>query len=179
MTYDTDDSHPDHLQILTVERKGRRLHVTEYVDMTIGEILSATQVRKMGVKEIRPDARVRRERILNGLRKEVRQFADFVLTFRNGRGGFAPGIDELVRWYAFLHDRRPNDVRRLVQRLVEGGVIEQVPHGEHVPTHDLMWLRSAPTKASVKGEYSSALVKFDRLLIARRAATEKEERQAA
>lgn len=177
---DSDDSPPDHLQILTLTETTGRRQVTEYLDTSTGEILAAQQVRKLGVKEIRPDARERREATLDALRKEVRQFALFVLPFRNGRCSFSPGMDQLVKWYAFLHDRRPCDVRRLVKGLESGGIIERSAHGEHVPTLDFRWNRSGTTRESIDGEYAASTVKLDRLLIARRyAAGKQREREAA
>ncbi|AWI80604.1 hypothetical protein CEW87_15265 [Parazoarcus communis] len=176
--HDTSTSHLDHLQILTVAPVRRRLQVTEYVDTSTGEILTAEEVRKLGVKEIRADARMRRERALAALRDEVRQFAEFVLSFRNGRGAFTPGMDQLCKWYAFMLDRRPDNVRRLIPKLAEGGIVEQTPHGEWVPTKDFMWIRGQTTKGTVHGEYAAALTKFDRIRL-RRQAQQEARREAA
>lgn len=185
MFFDEEDSQLDNLQILSVHMARRRLQVTEYLDTSTGEILTATEVCKFGVREIRSDARVRREAVLASLRKEVREFADFVLRFRNGRCSFSPGMDQLVLWYAYLHDKRPDNVRRIVKGLIKGGVVERTAHGEYIPTADFRWHQRGSLKALIDGEYSAALLKFDRLLLARnyaiaryRCAREQEERSA-
>jgi hypothetical protein len=66
---------------------------------------------------------LQREFILQGLRAEVRDFAKFVLRFRNQRRGITPGIDTLVKWYAEISDKQAGHVRRYVPKLMEAGVL--------------------------------------------------------
>lgn len=98
--------------------------VTEYMDTTTGEIISAKQAKELGVQEIDSSLlALQRENILQSLRKEVRDFAVFVLKFRNKRRGITPNVNELCKMYAELHDRRATDVKRLVPTLKKAGIL--------------------------------------------------------
>lgn len=104
--------------------------ITEYVDTCTGEILEATELRKGKDKnkELWPELHasercLQREFILNSLRPEVREFALFVLRFRNQRRGVTPGFDRLVRWYAELAGKRADNVRRYIKPLEKVGII--------------------------------------------------------
>lgn len=68
---------------------------------------------------------LQRQFILNSLRKEVREFALFVLAFTNQRRGVTPWIEQLVKWYAQLHGKRSSDVRRYVAQLEGSGIISE------------------------------------------------------
>ena len=100
--------------------------ITEYVDSGTGEIYQADAVPRRAVK--RPiryaEMGLQRQAVMHGLRPEVRRFAQFVLSFRDQRGGITPGMSKLVEWYADLEGRRVPDVRRYVARLEEAGICE-------------------------------------------------------
>lgn len=100
--------------------------ITEYLDRSTGEIIQAS--------ELRNDARVPdqihvgeiillRQALLDSLRKEVKEFALFVLHFRNNRRGITPEIETLIEWYARLHGKRPSNVRRYVAVLEKAGFL--------------------------------------------------------
>lgn len=100
--------------------------ITQYVDTHTGEILEAKAIRKD--KELWPELHfsercLQREFILNSLRPEVREFALFVLTFRNKRRGVTPGFRQLVKWYAELAGKRADNVRRFIKPLEEAGIV--------------------------------------------------------
>ena len=101
------------------------IKVIELVDKTTGEILTAEQAEKVGFRQgINFGVFVlQRETVLNNLRKEVREFALFVLKFRNQRGGITPDVDELCKMYAELHGMKTSHVKRYVERLKEVGVL--------------------------------------------------------
>ncbi|MCK9988841.1 MAG: hypothetical protein AzoDbin1_05313 [Azoarcus sp.] len=77
----------DDLQILTYQIVRGKLTVTEYLDASTGEILSAEEAKRLGLTVSRSEARAKRQRKLDALRVEVRAFALFVLAFRNRRSG--------------------------------------------------------------------------------------------
>lgn len=100
--------------------------VTEYVDTLTGAILQAAELRNS--KELWPvihasERCLQREFILNSLRPEVREFAFFVLRFRNQRRGVTPGFGQLAKWYAELEGKRADNVRRYINPLEEAGII--------------------------------------------------------
>jgi hypothetical protein len=96
--------------------------IVEYLDLTTGEIINASALRhdprvppQIHIGEIQ----LLRESLLASLRKEVREFALFVLHFRNDRRGTSPEIATLVEWYALINKKRPSNVRRYVKALQE------------------------------------------------------------
>lgn len=100
--------------------------VTEYLETAIGEIIKAADLRndprvppQIHVGEIM----LQRQALMNSLRKEVREFAYFVLQFRNNRRGITPAIDTLVAWHAQLNNKRVSNVRRYVEVLEEAGLL--------------------------------------------------------
>jgi hypothetical protein len=100
--------------------------IIEYIDTESGEIIKTAQLRndpriplQIHVGEIM----LQRQTLINSLRKEVRDFAYFVLQFRNNRRGITPSIDSLVDWYASLHGKRISNVRRYVAVLEEAGFL--------------------------------------------------------
>jgi hypothetical protein len=100
--------------------------IDHYIDIETGEVIPTVQARKLPDfwQEIRFSERcIQRSEVLLGLRKEVRQFAEFVLKFRNFRRGITPGIETLVRWYASLHGKAPHHVRRHVMVLQNAGLL--------------------------------------------------------
>ncbi|RQO35869.1 hypothetical protein DBR37_05785 [Herminiimonas sp. KBW02] len=100
--------------------------VYEYVDMTTGEIISASQLRndhEVWAPIHFSERALLRSALMNVLRKEVRAFAYFVLDFRNNRRGISPSIHALANWYARLHDKQSQHVRRYIQPMVEAGIL--------------------------------------------------------
>jgi hypothetical protein len=101
-------------------------NVTEYIDVSTGEIIKASALRhdprvppQIHVGEIM----LLRQDLMHSLRKEVRAFAFFVLQFRNNRRGVTPEVDTLVEWYADMHRKRASNVRRYVTVLQEAGFL--------------------------------------------------------
>lgn len=120
--------------------------ITEYVDTETGEILPAAEAMTRGAwPEIRLGERMAlREAALTSLRPEVRQFAYFVLLFRNRRRGITPGLDTLAKWYADIHGKRPEHIRRYIPRMQAAGVVINQTllgdvfqiSGKYTPTRD-------------------------------------------
>jgi len=132
---------PENLYPLTVETKyttyqelkkdgskvNRRVPhpvVKEYVDISTGEILSARRVLQIGIKPYNY-VLIRQQQILvlGLLRKEVLNFANFLLMFRNKRRGISPDLDTICKWYADAHGVRKADVTRYVKPLKECGIL--------------------------------------------------------
>jgi hypothetical protein len=105
--------------------------ITAYVDMQTGEVIAAKVLKdnpEVLPTDVWPTVRtsermLQREFILGSLREEVREFAVFILQFRNQRRGVTPGIDQLVKWYAILSGKQACHVRRYVKPLEEAGVV--------------------------------------------------------
>lgn len=129
---------PKHLYVFSTKEKVRRIkskisgrtHIVkyheaiEYIDIDTGEILSKDQASRLGVAELLlPAIKLQQEEILGQLRKEVREFAEFVLLFRNRRRGITPSIDVLCKMYAKLKGLRSDNVRKYIPRLKEHGIL--------------------------------------------------------
>jgi hypothetical protein len=101
------------------------LKISECVDKTTGEIIPFSQAEELGFSQMIQSGLLmkQREAILNSLRKEVKDFALFVLKFRNKRGGITPHIDKLCRMYAELHDLRSTNVRRYIKKLKDANIL--------------------------------------------------------
>lgn len=102
--------------------------VIEYVNVFTGEIVSAEQAKELGIK---PGIDVsilamQREYVLNLLRQEVREFALFLLKFRNNRRGITPDADEICKMYAEIHGLRASHVRRNIPKLKAAGILESI-----------------------------------------------------
>lgn len=151
----------DHLQILTVTRIRRKPTVTEFVDMRTGEIIDARAAQKMGVRSIRPDARIRREAKMDSLRTEPRAFAEFILKFRDGRCKFLVGLSELVSLYARMTEKAAEHVRRYLPRLAKSGILED----DHTLNEDFMIHNPTAGKAAAKGDAFRALCRFGVLTV--------------
>jgi hypothetical protein len=100
--------------------------IEEYIDVTSGEIIKAANLRndprvppQIHVGEIM----LQRQALLKSLRREVREFAFFILQFRNDRRGITPGIDTLVEWYARIYNKRPSNIRRYITVLEKVGFL--------------------------------------------------------
>lgn len=98
--------------------------ITEYLDLETGEIIPAKQVHRLHGRPIDLSLRVlQREYLLNSLREEVREFAFYVLSFRNRRRGITPDIEKLVKWFAEATHRRTENVRRHIPKLKQAGIL--------------------------------------------------------
>lgn len=102
--------------------------VIEYVNVFTGEIISAEQAKELGIK---PGIDVsilamQREYVLNLLRQEVREFALFLLKFRNNRRGITPDANEICKMYAEIHGLRASHVRRNIPKLKAAGILESI-----------------------------------------------------
>jgi len=102
-------------------KKGEVKSIREYADMTTGEIIPAEEltIPTLDLRTKQAD----REAALNSLRPEARTFAYFVLKFSNKRRGITPGIGTLCIWYADLHGRKAQHIRRYLPRLTEAGIL--------------------------------------------------------
>lgn len=98
--------------------------VKEYVDVSTGEILSAKRVLQIGIKPYNYVLiRQQQTLVLGLLRKEVLNFANFLLMFRNKRRGISPDLDTICKWYAEAHNMRKDNVRQYVKVLKNCGVL--------------------------------------------------------
>jgi hypothetical protein len=149
----------DHLQILTCAKVRRRPTVTEFIDTRTGEIIDARAAQKMGVRSIRPDARIRRESKMNSLRKEPRAFAEFILKFRDGRCKFLAGLPELVTHYARMTGKAAEHVRRYLPSLTKAGVLDN----DHALNEDFMIHNPTAGKTAAKGDAFRASCLLGRL----------------
>lgn len=140
------------LAVLSCRRFRGKIHVSEYLDMVTGEIITAEVAKHHGMKAARPDAMLRREQKLNGLRKEVRQFADFLLKFRSQLGGFLVELDQLVKWFGEYEGKEAKHVRRYLPRLVDGEILDF----DHRLNRDFMWFDPEAGKSGVRGEAFTA-----------------------
>lgn len=108
-------------------RSRYRYNAVEYVDLTTGEILSDKEMCKQAGMQppIHFSERcLQRRAMLDRLRPEPREFATFMLRFRNQRRGITPGIQELCGWYATMIGKQAGHVRRYVPKLLEAEVLE-------------------------------------------------------
>ena len=104
----------------------KALKVVEYLDQTTGEIIQASDARndpRLPQQIYVGEIQLLRESLMASLRKEVREFALFILRFRNSRRGISPEINTIVDWYAMIHGKRPSNVRRYVKALHEASFL--------------------------------------------------------
>lgn len=100
--------------------------ISEYVDTRSGEILPAATLKNdpdLYPTVYASERFMQREFILNNLRKEVQDFAYFVLKYRNQRRGVTPAFQVLVKWYARLMNKKPCHVQRYIRVLKDAGII--------------------------------------------------------
>lgn len=136
------------LAIFTCEGKGRRQKAREYLDLSTGEILEASIAKTMGVTVIRPDTASRRLRKLRTLRKEPRDFARFLLRFRDRQCKFLVSMETLVSWYAHITGRAAKNIRRYFEALIRGGILEE----DLMLQEDFMVKHPRAGKESTKGD---------------------------
>lgn len=96
-----------------------RQKVIEYIDYRTGEIVSAEQAKHLGVTEYNYEPiSLERTSILDTFRKEVKEFALFVLVFRNRRRGISPSIQQVLEYYSKYTGKRLNNIKsRLLPEL--------------------------------------------------------------
>lgn len=97
-----------------------RHKVLEYVNLKTGEIIPFAFAKQIGVTEFdyEPLTKERNE-ILSSFRKEVKEFALFVLMFRNKRRGLSPNINQVMVYYSKLTGMRKNNIKtRLLPTLM-------------------------------------------------------------
>lgn len=149
-TFDNIDT--NNLAALSVKRfRGKQL-VTEYVDMSTGQVVPRKVAEFHGVRAIRPDARVRRERKLNLLRPEPRRFANFLLRFRDSHGKFLVSMEHIVKWFADLRGMRPYHVRRYSKPLIDAGILDS----RDVLNEDFMIVNRKAGRETTKGDETRA-----------------------
>ena len=98
-----------------------RYKVKEYVNLKTGEIISFTFAKQIGVTEFdyEPLTQEKNE-ILDSFRKEVKDFALFVLVFRNKRRGLSPNIEQVVEYYSKYSGMRKNNIKaRLLPSIMQ------------------------------------------------------------
>lgn len=149
------------LAIFTVKGSKRKPLVTEYVDTTTGGIIPAQVAQKMGVRSIRPDAMMRRLKKLDSLRREPREFANFLLKFRDGRCKFLVTLDTIVGWYSKLTGKEPHHIRRYIPSLVKAEVLDS----DQVLNEDFMIHNPTAGKGAVKGDLFRAYNIFDQMIL--------------
>jgi hypothetical protein len=101
-------------------------YVTEYIDLSTGEIMQAADLRndpRVPPQIHLGEIMLQRQALMNSFRNEVREFAYFVLQFRNNRRGITPTVDTLSKWYAWIHEKRVSNVRRYVNTLEKAGLL--------------------------------------------------------
>lgn len=106
---------------ISTTKAGKLKKVTEYIDMTTGEIIPADTIQ-MPVLDLR-GKQAKKDAVLDKLRPEVREFACFVLDFHNKRRGITPGINTLCHWYAALTGKQSQHVRRYIPKLEAAGIL--------------------------------------------------------
>lgn len=134
----SDDYVPTRLCIYRTEEKSKKVkskvtgrtktikyqEAIEYLDEYTGEIISREKALSLGVTEFFYAAiKLQQQEVMDNLRKEVKQFAEFVLMFRNRRRGITPNINELCKMYADLTGMRSDNIRRYIPKLKEEGIL--------------------------------------------------------
>lgn len=149
------------LAVLTVRGSRRKPLVTEYVDLATGEIINAESAQRLGVRSIRPDAMMRRMKKLDSLRKEPREFANFLLKFRDGRCKFLMPIDNIVNWYSKLTGKELHHVRRYFPALIKAEILDT----DQVLNEDFMIHNPSAGKGAAKGDLFRAYNIFDQMML--------------
>lgn len=151
----------DHWAILSVQGSRRKPMVSEYVDLNTGEIIGAEAALEMKVRSIRPDAMNRRIRKLDSLRKEPRQFANFMLQLRDERCKFLVPIETIIQWYSRTTGKEPHHVRRYLSSLIKAEIIDE----EGILNEDFMIHNPTADKRSAKGDLCRAYNVLDLSLL--------------
>jgi len=101
-----------------------RHKVLEYVNLKTGEIIPFNFAKQIGITEFdyEPLTQERNE-ILDSLRKEVKEFALFVLLFRNKRRGISPNIEQVIEYYSKFSGMRKNNIKSRLLPLILNKVL--------------------------------------------------------
>lgn len=96
-----------------------RQKVTEYLDPETGEIIALKQFKQLGGIDYNYGVFAQeRNEILDTLREEVKDFACFLLKFRNKRRGISPSLEKILEYYSRFSSKRINNIRnRLLPKL--------------------------------------------------------------
>lgn len=149
------------LAILTVRGSKRKPLVTEYIDLATGEIIDAGTAQRLGVRSIRPDAMMRRIKKLDSLRKEPREFADFLLKFRDSRCKFLVPVDTIVDWYSKLTGKETHNIRRYFPTLIKAEILDS----DLMLNEDFMINNPTAGKGAAKGDLFRAYNVFDLMML--------------
>lgn len=149
------------LAIFTVKGTKRKPLVAEYVDVTTGEIIDAETAYKMGVRAIRPDAMKQRLMKLDSLRREPREFANFLLKFRDDRCKFLVPMVSIVSWYSKLTGMETRNIRRYFPCLIKAQILDS----DLMLNEDFMINNPNAGKAAAKGDLFRAYNVFDLMMV--------------
>ena len=96
-----------------------REKVVEYLDPETGEILTLKQFKELGGVEYNHGVFIQeRNEILDTFRSEVREFACFLLKFRNQRRGISPSVEKVVEYFSKFSGKRVNNINaRLLPKM--------------------------------------------------------------
>jgi hypothetical protein len=162
---------------LPIKIKGKKVSryesvvISEYVDTSTGEILPVGTLKNdpdLWPTVYASERFMQREFILNALRKEVQEFAYFVLAFRNQRRGVTPAFQELVKWYAHLMNKQPCHVQRYIKVLE----VAQIIAGSELLAPLFMIAGKSVAVREHLSEDANASAKFAVMLLKRRAHNE-------
>ena len=99
-------------KILNKTFRFTRHRIIEYVNMWTGEIVSLEEAKRLGAYEFDYGHAIKeRYEILDGLRQEVKDFAVFVLQFRNKRRGLSPNLKQVVEYYSKYTGKRIDNIK--------------------------------------------------------------------
>lgn len=161
MHYDSEEEESESFLVIhSTEVFRGKLFVKEYLDLNTGELIPRG---KLQMVEVRPDARTRREQKLNALRAEVRDFAVFLLRFRNKGGDFLVSLKDLIKWYSMMKHKSVKHINRYLPKLVDAAVLDF----DLMLNEDFMWV-SETRKSEVKGNVFRAYTIFQNLLLKER-----------
>lgn len=97
-------------------------HAVSWLDIETGEIFLQKDIRTPIYDHSL--LALQREFILSKLSPETFEFAKFVLSFRNRRGGISPSLNKLASMYSKLHGKNLSNVKRFANNLLKQGVLE-------------------------------------------------------
>lgn len=165
--YEEDKINIENLAIGCTKKHKGKLKITHYVDMRTGELFEASEIEsKYNIKSIRPEGRIRREQKINKLRKETKDFALFLLKFRNQSCGFMVPFERLIEWYSKYSGKRIDNIKRTVKTLIKEGILDD-NEGVVFPHKDFMINNSNRTKDEAKSDPFVAGVIFNNMLLKR------------
>jgi hypothetical protein len=134
-----------------------------YIHLATGEVIPASEAATRGISVAGDvgEKASRRISIIGQLRPEVRGFAQFCLKFLNKRRGVTPGFEKLCQWYALLTGKQSKNVRRMLPKLREVGIVA----GESLVGPDWQVAGKNTTAADHLNEDDTALATFGELMV--------------